>query len=86
MEIVDTLKKEIKEGTFILGLNQVVKGLREGSMKKVYHAKTISEEMLVDLKHYTELAGVPLTLIPVPSDELGVLCKKPFSVTVLGIK
>jgi len=38
------------------------------------------------LKHYCKISKVKLTKLPYPNDELGTMCKKPFAISVLGLK
>ena len=73
------LKKAVADGKFVIGLKSVKKMI--GKFKKVYVSKNCAE----DLDEVCKLAGVELKRLDVSSIELGVLCRKPFSVSAVAI-
>ena len=80
------LKKSLNEKKVVMGTDQTMKLLKQGKLKKIYLASNCSEKTVVDIKHYSKLANVPVVKLSRPNDELGIFCKKPFSISVLGIK
>ena len=84
------MKAEIRKllGTdkLIIGTDRVMKLLRSGGVQKVLVASNCSEDILGDLQHYAKLNGAELVQLEVPNEELGVFCKKPFNIMVLGIR
>ncbi|HHF42166.1 MAG TPA: 50S ribosomal protein L30 [Candidatus Aminicenantes bacterium] len=83
---VSELKKEIKEGKVILGANRVLKELKAGSLSKVYLAKNCPSEMKKDIEYYSRLENIPLQPLNLDNEEVGILCKKHFFISVLGVK
>ena len=86
MSVTEEIKKLSREDGFFIGTDQTAKYLRVGKVKKVYVASTCKEETKVDLEHYAKLANVELIQLDENNEELGVLCKKPFRISVLGLK
>ncbi len=82
------MKAEIRKllGTdkLVIGTDRVVKLLRAGDLKQVLVASNCKTEVREDVEH---LAGdAEVVALDVTNEELGVFCKKPFNIQVLGIK
>ena len=86
MEVIEELRKRLKTDTPIIGTNKVLSGLRKNEIKDIYYASSVSKETLGDLQHYQQIADVTLHAVPLPAVEVGILCKKPFGITVLGFQ
>ncbi len=84
------MKTEIRKllGTekLIIGTDRVLKALHCGRVAKVIVASNAPEELRVRLDRYRSLASFELAEAGVTNDELGVLCKKPFSIAVLAVR
>jgi len=81
------LKEAIKENKkVVLGTERTLKRLKMKSLKKVYVSSNIPEEVLGDLEHYAKLYKIPIVKLKESNEELGVICRKPFSVSVLGLE
>jgi len=85
-EVAVKIKKSIEAGKAILGFKEVVKDLRKNNIKEVMIASNTSSEHIEDLENLCSINDVPITKLKQANDELGVLCKKAFSVSVLAIK
>ena len=84
-EALKEIKSIIKTDKIIIGTDCVIKGLRKGVFKIIYHASNTHEDVIADLKHYGKLSSTDIVALEIPNDELGVVCQKPFSISVLGI-
>lgn len=80
------LKDALKEKKLIIGAQAVLKALKQKKTKKVYLASNCPEKISSEIEHYAKLAGASVVKVNRPNDELGVFCKKPFSISVLAIK
>jgi len=80
------LKREITESKIIIGKEVVLKNLRDGKLSKVYLAGNCSEKIKVDIEYYSGLTKVPVVLLGMDNEELGVFCKKHYFISVLGVK
>ena len=85
MGAIDDIKKIIKEEKAIVGTKEVIKNLKLGKIAKVYVTSNCPAEVKGDIKRYASLSKVEVVQLKQPNDELGVLCKKPFSISVLGL-
>ena len=73
----------VKSGALIIGFKSVVKALNEGVCREVFVSSN-GKSFVSKLKL---IAGeVPIVLVEESSRELGVRCKKPFSIAVLGLR
>ncbi len=80
------LKEAIKEGKVILGTERVMKLLKKNKLKKIYLSANCPEKVVLDIQHHSKLAKVAVIKLNKTNDELGSFCKKPFSVSVLGVQ
>jgi len=78
------LSKLLKENKPIIGTNQVIKNLKLGKIKEIYTACNCPKNTLEDIKHYSKLYNVKVNELKENNEELGTICKKPFSISVLG--
>jgi len=85
MTHADDIKKAIISGKGVIGAKQVIDGLRTSTIERAFLSANCEKEMREDLIHYAKLSGVEIVITTILRDELGVLCKKPFGISVLGI-
>jgi large subunit ribosomal protein L30e len=78
------IKKMLKGGSAVIGTERVIKSLRLGKMQKILVSSNCPIYAEKDISHYASLIGAELYKLDYPNDELGVICKKPFSISVLG--
>jgi len=83
--ILEEIKKNLKSENLILGTDRTLKLLRQGKLKTIAVASNIPKDLEEDLERYSKLAGITFVKLEMPNDELGTYCKKPFSVSVIGI-
>ncbi|PIN76830.1 50S ribosomal protein L30 [Candidatus Woesearchaeota archaeon CG10_big_fil_rev_8_21_14_0_10_36_11] len=79
------IKKYLQDAKVHFGAESVIKGLKKGTIRKVFVAKNCPENVKNDIQHYAWLGNVELVELTMTNEELGVLCKKNFFVSVLGI-
>lgn len=79
------MKTEIRKllGTdkLIIGTERTIKALKKDELVKVIVSKNCSEKVRSQLKGKAEIVEADEN-----NEELGVLCKKPFRIALLGIK
>ncbi len=83
---IDEIKKSLKSENMVLGADKVLKALRKKELEKIFLAANAPAALVSDVKQYSELTGTQLELLAVQNDELGVICKKPFSISTIGLK
>ena len=79
------IKKLIKSKKLIIGTDRTINNLKLGKVDKVIVSSNCPEKVVNDIKHYTGLSKAETIKVPYPNEELGVICKKPFSISVLSI-
>ncbi len=83
MVAVSEIEHAVRTGGLVVGYKQVIKSLHLGLIKEVFVASN-GKSFIDSIKLVSD--GIPVTLIPESSKELGILCKKPFNITVLGVR
>ncbi len=83
---IDEIKNAIKQKKVIIGTNETLKNLKLGKLEKVFLSKNCPEKIANDIKHYAKLSKTEIVQLPIVNSEVGVVCKKPFSISVLSIK
>lgn len=82
---ISELKKLLKADKVILGTDRTLKLLKLGSADRVFLSSNCPEDIQKDIEYYAKLSNVPLIHLKQPNDELGILCKKPYPVSVLSV-
>ncbi len=79
------IKKMLKAGNMIIGTEKAIKSLKLGRVQKVMLSSNCPEQVEKDINHYAGLGGAESVKLDYPNDELSVICKKPFSISVLAL-
>ena len=79
------IKKLIKAKKIVIGTKRTIKNLKLGKVEKVLISSNCSESMVNDLNHYARLGKTEIIKVNYLNEELGAMCKKPFSISVLSI-
>lgn len=81
---VDELRKDLKTKKPIFGADRAIKELKIGKLNKIYLSSTCREDLKKDIKQYAKLAGVKIIALEETNEDLGVICKKPFNISVIS--
>jgi len=79
------IKKLIGSDKLIIGTTKTVKELKLGRLKKVYLTLNCPDKVKKNIEHYGKLVETDIEVINIPNSELGVLVKKPFSISVMSV-
>ena len=85
MSDLEEIKKNLKTDKMVIGAEETVKALKVGKLKKVWLSSNCKESVRKDITHYCGLSGTEMELLDLPNDELGVACRKTFSISVLSL-
>ena len=80
------IRKLLGSDKLIIGTDRCMKLLRTGELKQVLVASNCQASVREDVEHYSKQTGAEVVVLDVPNEELGVFCKKPFNINVLGIR
>lgn len=83
--MTEDLKKLAEGNKLLLGTQATVKGLKQGRIARVFISSNCPKDVRDDLIHYKKVSEVELEEIGMTNEEFGVLCKKPFSISVAGL-
>lgn len=78
------IKKMMKSGSIVIGTERVMKNLKQGKVQKILVSSNCPINVERGINHYAGLSGAELYKLDYPNDELGVICKKPFSISALA--
>ena len=76
------IDKLVKSKRIIIGKNSVLRNLKLGKVSEVYLAKNCPAKVKDEVKHY----DVEVVQLKYPNTELGVLFKKNYSISIVGLK
>ncbi|HZX44412.1 MAG TPA: ribosomal L7Ae/L30e/S12e/Gadd45 family protein [Candidatus Nanoarchaeia archaeon] len=75
------IRKLLKSKSMIIGTDRTLKQLKLGKIKKVYVSANCDQKTLDTISRY----DAEVVKLSYPNDELGILCKKTFSISVLSV-
>jgi large subunit ribosomal protein L30e len=79
------IKKNLDNDNLIIGYDKTLKNLKLGKISKVYLSVNCPDEIKEDVKRYANINKTDVEILKKNNEDLGVLCKKPFSISVLSI-
>lgn len=79
------IKKMLKTGNVIIGTKRTVRNLKLGNVHKILVSSNCPISVEKDISHYATLSGAEFHKLTYPNDELGIICKKPFSISILAL-
>ena len=82
---VTELKKILKGENVVIGTQRTLKELKRGAIERVFITSNCPPSVEQDIDYYTSLGSVEKIKLPFPNEELGVICKKPFSISVVSL-
>lgn len=85
MEPTAEIKKAIENKMAVMGTKETIKKLKQGKVQKVYVSSNCPGEIKEDLKHLCNVGKVEIIDLVLPNTELGIACKKPFSISVVSV-
>ena len=78
------IKKMLKSESVVIGTGRAIKNLKLGRVQKILMSSNCPANVESDINHYAGLSGAELHKLEYPNDELGTICRKPFSISVLA--
>ena len=79
------IKKLLKEKNVVIGTERTIKNLKLGKVEKLIISSNCSEKTVEDITYYAGLSNAETIKVDYSNEELGVICKKPFSISVLAV-
>lgn len=82
---IDQIQTSIAKKKAVIGTKRTLIYLRTGKLDKVFVTVNCPASVQEDIKTYAPLAACDVHELKYTNEELGVLCKKPFSISVVGL-
>ena len=79
------LKKLVDTKKLVIGAEKTAKELKKGTLKKIYVSMNCSPAMKETLSSQARADKIEVTTLDMSSVDLGVLVKKPFSVSTVAV-
>lgn len=79
------IKKLLQKEKYVIGTEQSIKNLKIGKVKNIIVTKNCPEKVLQDIKYYSDLTKTDIIKANVPNEELGIIAKKPFAISILAV-
>jgi len=79
------IRKLLGTKKIVIGTERVMKQLKAGSIEKVFVTSNCPEDIREDISRYARISKAAVVELEMPNDELGIVCKKPFSISIVGI-
>lgn len=86
MSLEEEILNANKTGNIILGYRESIKFIKLNKAKIVVIANNAPEKIIKEVEHNAKMAGIRFEIFDKGSKELGILCGKPYPVSVLVIK
>jgi len=83
MSDLDEIRKRVEAGDVTVGLKQTLLGLKQGTLAAVYVTSNCPSKFKGDLKHNS--GSVKIVELKETNEELGIICKKPYFISVVGL-
>lgn len=83
---INELKSVLKTDKLVLGTEETIKELKKSNLSKAFLASNTPENVRKDIEYYAGIAEAEVVQLSVPNEELGVMCQKPFNISVVGIR
>ena len=80
------IKKAMEEKKDVLGTKRTLASLKKKELKSVIVAESCPEPAKEEVRKSAASCGAEVELVKINGRQLGTVCRKPFSVTVLGLK
>lgn len=82
---IEDLKDLMVAGKLVIGTDRAIKGLKDGTIARLYLARKSPAKVVEDIEHYSKMSGCEVIQLDITNEELGVICKKPFLISVVSV-
>jgi large subunit ribosomal protein L30e len=76
----------VAKKSIIIGTDRTLKALRKGEVKRIFLSANCPGTARSQIARYCMLSKLEMQELPMQSNQLGALCKKPFSISVFGVR
>lgn len=84
-DVIAEIKKHLGDKRLVLGTKLTLKNLKLGKIEKVFLTSNSPDNVRKDVEFYTASGNCKAVNLEIPNEELGVICKKQFSISIAGL-
>jgi len=84
-DLSTNIRLAVDSGKVALGINRVMGTIKDNSAKLVVVASKGKKDSIQDIEHLSKIASIKTVMFNGNSIELGAVCGKPYSVSMLAI-
>lgn len=84
-DIAAEIKKLVESKKAVIGTERAIKSLKLGKVEKVFLSSNCPKDVTEDIEYYSKIAKVPVIKLKYSNADLGVMCKKSHSISVLSV-
>lgn len=84
-DVLIEIKKNLKSKKLIIGTDITIKNMKLGKIKKIFLSSNCPENTKKDIEYYSKISKIDVINLSQKNDELGLICKKPFPISVLSL-
>lgn len=81
----DDIKKLLKTKKLVIGTARVKKLAKSAKLERIFISRNTPNSVKGDIAYYSKLANIKVIKLKYANDELGEICNKPFSISILGV-
>lgn len=85
VDVVAELKKLLASNKLVFGSEEALKLLRQGKLERVFLSANCSPIVKSDIESLCKTGNIECVVLTQSNDEIGVICRKPFSISVVGV-
>ena len=82
---IKEIKQLLKTKKLVFGTEQVIKKIKKDQIEKLFISSNCNNTTKEDLQHYAKIGKVEEIFLNNSNKEVGVICKKPFSISIIGV-
>ena len=80
------IKSLLEQGKLTLGTNTALKALKQGALATIFLSANCKQQIKDDIEQHAKISKIEVVQLSQPNDEVGIICKKPFAISVLGLR
>ncbi len=85
VDLSGDIRLAVDSGEVVVGSRDVLRTIKKNTSKLVITAKNIDEKNAMEIKHLANISNLKVLDFDGSSTELGSICGKPFSVSILSV-
>ncbi len=85
MSVANEIQSAVKAGNVVIGYNKSLEFIKNNSPRLIVMANNIPETKRDEVEHDAKLSGTKVEVFDGSSKDLGVICGKPFPISLLVI-